>query len=117
MDKKLFGTRLKELRKENRITQKELAKHLNLTANSICEWENMRSEPNISTLIKIASLFQCSIDYLVGREDDLGNIVIQNDSELSLTSSEQTLLRDFRKLVPETQNYIIGIVQNLATAV
>lgn len=117
MDKKLFGTRLKELRKENRITQKELAQKLDTTDKTIWAYENGKATPPLEMLLSYANLFQCSIDYLVGREDDLGNIVIQNDSELSLTLSEQTLLRDFRKLVPETQNYIIGIVQNLATAV
>ena len=34
-----FTTRLKELRTEKGFTQKDLAKKLNLTPNSICEWE------------------------------------------------------------------------------
>lgn len=117
MDKSTFSIRLKELRKENKVTQKELANYLNLTSNSICEWENSRSEPSISSLSKISSFFKCSIDYLVGREDDFGNIIILDDNARSLTSQEQSLLQDFRKLVPETQNYIIGIVHDLASVV
>ena len=54
MEKTAFSIRLKELRKENKVTQKDLAKYLNLTANSICEWENSRSEPSISSLSKIS---------------------------------------------------------------
>ena len=117
MEKTAFSIRLKELRKENKVTQKDLAKYLNLTANSICEWENSRSEPSISSLSKISSFFKCSIDYLVGREDDFGNIVIYEENTPSITVQEQNLLQDFRKLVPEMQSYIIGIVHNLASAV
>lgn len=117
MEKTAFSIRLKELRKENKVTQKDLAKYLNLTANSICEWENSRSEPSISSLSKISSFFKCSIDYLVGREDDFGNIVIYGENTPALSTQEQNLLQDFRRLVPATQNYIIGIVHDLASAV
>ena len=116
MEKTAFSIRLKELRKENKVTQKDLAKYLNLTANSICEWENSRSEPSISSLSKISSFFKCSIDYLVGREDDFGNIVIYEENTPSITVQEQNLLQDFRKLVPEMQSYIEGIVHRLAVA-
>lgn len=116
MEKTAFSIRLKELRKENKVTQKDLAKYLNLTANSICEWENSRSEPSISSLSKISSFFKCSIDYLVGREDDFGNIVIYGENTPALSTQEQNLLQDFRRLVPATQNYIIGIVHDLASA-
>lgn len=65
-----YSRRIKELRLEKGMTQKELASLLNLTANSICEWEKGRSSPNIELLIKLSEIFEVSIDYILGLEDD-----------------------------------------------
>ena len=116
MRSSLFAERLKELRKTHSLSQKALASHLDLSPSSICEWENLRSEPNIESLSKMSDLFECSIDYLVGREDDLGNIVVQSDSDFATSPAEQRLVLDFRRLPPDTQSYVIGIVKNLAAA-
>ena len=61
MDKKLFGTRLKELRKENRITQKELAQKLDTTDKTIWAYENGKATPPLEMLLSYANLFQCSL--------------------------------------------------------
>ena len=116
MRSSLFAERLKELRKTHSLSQKALASHLDLSPSSICEWENLRSEPNIELLSKRSDLFECSIDYLVGREDDLGNIVMQSGSDFATSPAEQRLVLDFRRLPPDTQSYVIGIVKNLAAA-
>ena len=95
-----FKTRLKELRSEKNLTQKELAACLGLTANCICEWEKGRSEPGIESLQKLVACFDCSIDYLVGIEDDFGNVVVQNYSSTapSLSADEKNLLDTYRAL-------------------
>ena len=116
MRSSLFAERLKELRKTHSLSQKALASHLDLSPSSICEWENLRSEPNIESLSKMSDLFECSIDYLVGREDDLGNIVVQSGSDFATQSAELSIVPDFRRLAPETESYVIGIVKNLAAA-
>ena len=94
-----FKTRLKELRSEKNLTQKELAACLGLTANCICEWEKGRSEPGIESLQKLVACFGCSIDYLVGIEDDFGNVVVQNFSSIpSLSAEEKELIQNYRAL-------------------
>ena len=65
----MFSERLKELRKENYITQKQLAKKINVSEDCVYNWEKKRSEPSIVDLINLANILDCSIDYLVGRED------------------------------------------------
>ena len=65
-----YSNRIKELRLEKGMTQKELAGLLDLTPNSICEWEKGRSSPNIDLLIKLSEIFEVSIDYIIGLEDD-----------------------------------------------
>jgi len=64
-----FAIILKELRKSNNITQVELAKMLNLTQSSVSEWENEISRPEYENLIKLADIFDVSLDELMGRKD------------------------------------------------
>lgn len=61
-----FRIRLKELRKENDFSQLQIAKQLNMSKMAVSHWEKGNSEPSIEQLKKIASLFDVSIDYLVG---------------------------------------------------
>lgn len=65
-----FCKRIKELRIENGITQKELADKLQTTNSSVCDWERGRSQPDLKTLTEIAKLFDVSTDYLLGLSDN-----------------------------------------------
>ena len=64
-----FGIRLKELRKENGITQVRLANDLNVTKATVNDWEHEKCETSFSMLAKIAKYFNVSTDYLLGLED------------------------------------------------
>lgn len=91
--------RLKELRTEKGLTQRELASVLNVSSNCICEWEKGRSEPSIESLKILASRLECSIDYLIGFSDDMGNVSMERyGSNQSLNSQEIELLHAIRKL-------------------
>lgn len=63
--------RLKELRIKRNITQLKLALDLNMNQNSISRYENMEREADYETLIKFADYFDVSIDYLLGRTEQL----------------------------------------------
>lgn len=108
-----FPERLNELRKENKLTQRDLAYQLGLTANCICEWEKGRSEPSSESLIKLSNIFAVSVDYLLGRTDDLGYITISNAPAFELTEHEKNVISLYRKLKPHTQSYVYGIMQNM----
>lgn len=60
--------RLKELRKQNKKTQEEMAKMLNVKQVTYGRYELETSEPDIKTLINIADYYDVTLDYLVGRE-------------------------------------------------
>lgn len=64
-----FSQKLKELRKERNLTQSELAHILNYDNTIIADYEAGRNEPNIKNLIKIANIFDVSVDYLIGNSD------------------------------------------------
>jgi len=62
-----FSDRLSLLREENFLTQGELAKKLNISRQSVSNYENGTRFPNdVQLLIKISQLFSVSIDYLIG---------------------------------------------------
>ncbi len=64
-----FGQRLKELRLEKGLTQKELADALKTNNSSVCDWECGRTEPSIEMILSLCRLFEVSADYLLGLED------------------------------------------------
>jgi transcriptional regulator with XRE-family HTH domain len=65
-----LGKRLKKLRAEKGITQKELAAIIKVPRDTVANWEVSRGTPNIETISDIASYFDVSTDYLLGRTDD-----------------------------------------------
>ena len=62
--------RLKELRKQNGISQLKLAMDMSMNQNSISRYENGVREADYATLIKFADYFDVSIDYLLERTDN-----------------------------------------------
>lgn len=65
-----FGERLKQLRNEYKITQKQLAKTLGVGRPTIAGYETKGIQPSYETLNKIADYFKVSTDYLLGRTDE-----------------------------------------------
>lgn len=62
--------RIKELRKQKRITQLKMAIDLNTSQNTISRYENGEREPGLCDLVKIADYFNVSVDYLLERTDN-----------------------------------------------
>ena len=100
--------KLKELREEQGLSQKKLAENIGTSQRNIGRWENEENEPTMSQLVKLAEYFNCSIDFLVDREDDYGNTLTKLPS---LTSKEQKLLKYFALLDDEEKDKIIGDVE------
>lgn len=66
---KTLSEKLKELRLEKNLTQKQVAQLLGLTQNAIGNYEAGIREPSLSTLKQICDLFDVPADYLIGRID------------------------------------------------
>lgn len=65
----ILAKRLKELRVNRRIYQKEIAEYLGLSFRGYQDYETNQTEPKLKTLIAIADYYHVSVDYLLGRTD------------------------------------------------
>lgn len=73
---KKFGEKIKEV--SNGKTQKEIAELLNISPSSVNQWINGNKTPTIEHLLTLSETFNCSIDYLLGRSDDIINLDIRD---------------------------------------
>lgn len=64
-----FGSNLKLLRTQHKLSQAKLANMMNVTQQCISEWENEKIEPTLSNLWVLSDIFDISIDELVGRKE------------------------------------------------
>lgn len=62
-------SRLRELRKENKYTQEDIAKKLNMSTSGYGYYEQGKTYPPIEMLNRIASVYSVSVDYLLGNDD------------------------------------------------
>jgi len=65
-----FNQRLAQLRKEHNLSQSELAKKIGIHANVVGRYERGEAKPSIEQVLKIADVFDVSMDYLTGIIDD-----------------------------------------------
>ncbi len=111
-----YATILRELRKSANLTQNALAKALKIGQSTIVGYEQGKNEPTGSILIKYADFFDVSIDYLLGREDDFGNVKPNNGATSPMhTLEEERLLAAFNKLDSRTKSRIIEDCEYFAT--
>lgn len=65
----MIGDRIKELREESRMNQKEVADKLGIAYSTMSQYESGERTPSDDMKIKLANLFDVSLDYLLGRTD------------------------------------------------
>lgn len=63
----MLAQRLNELREQQELTQKDLARYINKTTQAYSYYERGEREPDIEALIKLADYFSITLDDLVGR--------------------------------------------------
>ncbi len=114
-----FADKSKELREEYNLTQLQLAQALHLSRSCISMLEIGKNEPTATTLISYANYFNLPIDDLLERTET--NICtttaptagVMHDS-IGLTEKEKALLKAFKNLLPETQDFVLRTAQSLS---
>ncbi len=69
--------RLKQLRKEANMTQQDLANMLNYSKSIIAMYEKEIRKPSAEVLVKLANIFNCSIDFILNKSN------IRNSSQIA----------------------------------
>jgi transcriptional regulator with XRE-family HTH domain len=106
--------RLKELRKSRGLTQTELANYIGITQNSYSYWENDKVKIDNASIVKLASFFNVTTDYLLGIEDDFGARTSAPMGD-NYSPEERQILEDYRaldfygkKLVKQTLDVLLA---------
>lgn len=99
-----FGNNFKKIRQENEMTQEELAKKINTSRSNIANYENDKNMPSIEILNKLSEIFNCSIDYLLGKSDvrnpyELKKVPFANAGGLDTTGLDEEDLKELQKQV------------------
>ena len=97
-----FAERLKITRKKCKLTQKEVAKALDITEGAYCSYEKGKRETNLEKLVKLAKLFDVSTDFLLN--------VNKYNKDAELNQIEKDLLTIFKNLNDQGQEYIMQTI-------
>ncbi|MBQ5589880.1 MAG: helix-turn-helix transcriptional regulator [Anaerotignum sp.] len=103
-----FKDRLKMLRKERKLTQVKLGEMLNYGYTAIANYESGRNQPSIPDLKKIASIFNVSMDYLLGVNDIRHPYVIDDE-----TAEFNEFRRYYALLNPESRDDLMEYMRYL----
>jgi transcriptional regulator with XRE-family HTH domain len=94
-----FGGNLREIRKANGLTQKQIADRLGVTSQAVCRWENNRTEPDMYTVAKLALILGCTTDDLTGHET------------APLSPEERELVSLYRKMPEDAKRIILMVMK------
>ena len=115
-----IGLIIKKLRKENDITQEQLAEYLSISSRAVSQWECGKTMPDISQLPILANVFNVTTDFLLGVSiDENSNIInsIISDAENNRNNGEHkkatTILRDGLKKYPNNHKIMLNLAWSL----
>lgn len=106
----MFVELFNDLLEEHNLNRKQFAEQSGIPYTTIIGWTKLNRLPDYTALIKIADFFQCSIDYLAGRQDIYGS----SYSSVEVSHTEQNLIKNFRKLDADNKELVSKLTKNLA---
>lgn len=111
--------RLKFLRKEKGVTQKQLADSLGVSLPAIVNYENAQRTPSSAVLTLLSQYFDVSKEYLLGESDDRTPAYKWEDSEIvqvvsdNLSTLFDTVERAVREVSDEEQKLVFDVLAEL----
>ena len=106
----MISNQLKNLRKRKKMSQNALAEKLFVSQQAVAKWEKNISTPNPDMLIKIAEVFDVTVDYLLGLSDEK-----KSPASVPPSESAQMLRELCGNLTPEYQDELLRYGQYLLT--
>lgn len=90
-----MGEKLKSLRLEKNLTQKQIADRIGLAISAVSSYESGSRYPSYDVLVKLSRIFHVSTDYLLGITDKRNvDVTGLNDNEIELVSQLVDMLRN-----------------------
>ncbi|KAA0547544.1 helix-turn-helix domain-containing protein [Bacillus sp. BGMRC 2118] len=106
-----IGERIKSLRKQNGLTQKELAVRVNVSAQVVSNWEREYSFPDYDDVISLSNVLGVSTDYILGNTDD-PNITPEGlITKLPLIIQQKIVNSDEDLTIPYIDGFITGYLE------
>ena len=96
--------RLRELRKEKKLSMKELGLMFGLAESTISLYEKGKRQPDNATLIRFADFFGISVDYLLGAEKE-------KTPPDEVSESEKMLLELFNRVPEDKQELVLQLIR------
>ena len=103
-----YHNRLRELREEKHITQVRLSTELGVAQETISAYEQGRHLPSVSSLMKLSSILDASMDYIMMKSDVRNMIQVQ-----SLSDNETRLLGYYKKLNASGKEKALSYIEGL----
>ena len=97
-----IGERITQLRKQQNLSQDELAKKVGVSRTIIGNYERNANTPSIEVLLKLAKVFNVSVDFLIG--------------EGEISSYDKEVLKrieDIERLDPDTKKHLFFLIDNV----
>ena len=96
-DSMIRGDRLRKLRKEKNLSQKELGDLIGVKKSTICSYEKQTRTPTIENIIDLMQIFNVTSDYLIGADYLIKTFSNQEETITTLTKEEIVFLEELKK--------------------
>lgn len=89
-----IGDRIKQKRKERRMTQVELGTAVNVSSQVISNWERGYTDPNHDDVARLAEVLECSTEFLHGRKIEQASPPLSSKDEKDIAKKLESILND-----------------------
>lgn len=103
----MIGQRIRDLKKQKRMSQTELAKSAGVSQTTVTAWETGKAEPSSSAVARLADIFNVTTDYLLGRpnkQETKKDDVELSDDDVIMTWRGKPLSDEDRELIRRIMN-------------
>ena len=88
-----IGTKLQRARLQAKMTQEQVAESLGVSRQTISNWENEKTYPDIISVIKMSDLYAVSLDHLLKEEQPMSNYIDYLEESTNVVNSKNKLSR------------------------
>ena len=103
----MFIQRFEELLKETNTNKATVAAKTGIPLETICNWFNRNSCPSVDKVARIADFFEVSVDYLLGRQSDIGIVEVQHE----LTADQEEMLKIYNRLSSQDKSQLLALAK------